>query len=103
MHILLLSVGTRLPEWVDRACEHYARRMPPHCRFQLKEIPAGKRTKGSDIEETALNTNLEAAREVARQLRGEAGERQLQNVKRGLAQNMGGSGGSAVVSILEVL
>lgn len=50
MHILLLSVGTRLPEWVDHACEHYARRMPPHCRFQLKEIPAGKRTKGSDID-----------------------------------------------------
>jgi 23S rRNA (pseudouridine1915-N3)-methyltransferase len=50
VHIHLLSVGTRLPEWVDHACSHYARRMPPHCRFQLKEIPAGKRTKGSDID-----------------------------------------------------
>jgi 23S rRNA (pseudouridine1915-N3)-methyltransferase len=49
MRIHLLSVGTRLPQWVDTACEHYARRMPPHCRFQLTEIPAGKRTKGSDI------------------------------------------------------
>jgi len=40
--------------------------------------------------------------ELVKQLRGAAeGERQLKNVKRGLAQNMGGSGGSTVVHILE--
>lgn len=33
------------------------------------DINSGKATKGDDIEETALNTNLEAAEEVARQLR----------------------------------
>jgi len=33
------------------------------------DINSGRATKGSDIEETALNTNLEAADEVARQLR----------------------------------
>jgi ribonuclease E len=33
------------------------------------DINSGKATKGSDIEETALNTNLEAAEEIARQLR----------------------------------
>ena len=41
--------------------------------------------------------------EVVRQLRGEAGKRQLKNARRGLCQNMGGSGGSAVVHIMEVL
>jgi acetyl-CoA C-acetyltransferase len=40
--------------------------------------------------------------EVASQLRGEAGERQIQGAQVGLAQNMGGSGGSCVVHILEV-
>jgi acetyl-CoA C-acetyltransferase len=40
--------------------------------------------------------------EVVKQLRGEAGERQVKGAKRGLTQNMGGSGGSAVVHILEV-
>jgi len=40
--------------------------------------------------------------EVVKQLRGEAGERQVAGAKRGLTQNMGGSGGSAVVHILEV-
>ena len=33
------------------------------------DINSGKATKGDDIEETALNTNLEAAEEIARQLR----------------------------------
>jgi len=33
------------------------------------DINSARATKGSDIEETALNTNLEAADEVARQLR----------------------------------
>lgn len=33
------------------------------------DINSAKATKGSDIEETALNTNLEAAEEIARQLR----------------------------------
>ena len=33
------------------------------------DINSGRATKGSDIEETALNTNLEAANEIARQLR----------------------------------
>lgn len=33
------------------------------------DINSGKDTKGTDIEETALNTNLEAADEIARQLR----------------------------------
>jgi acetyl-CoA C-acetyltransferase len=39
--------------------------------------------------------------EIVHQLRGEAGERQVENAKVGLTQNMGGSGGSAVVHILE--
>src|SRR6266852_3539382 len=33
------------------------------------DVNSSRATKGSDIEETALNTNLEAADEIARQLR----------------------------------
>ena len=36
------------------------------------------------------------------QLRGEAGDRQIEGAKVGMTQNMGGSGGSSVVHILEV-
>ncbi|HEC83200.1 MAG TPA: thiolase domain-containing protein, partial [Firmicutes bacterium] len=40
--------------------------------------------------------------EVVTQLRGEAGERQVEGAKRGLTQNMGGTCASCVVHILEV-
>jgi len=40
--------------------------------------------------------------EIVTQLRGEAGQRQVQGATVGLAQNMGGSGGSSIVHILEV-
>jgi acetyl-CoA C-acetyltransferase len=40
--------------------------------------------------------------EITEQLRGESGERQVKDAKRGLAQNMGGTCASSVVHILEV-
>ncbi len=39
--------------------------------------------------------------DVVLQLRGEAGERQIANHSLGLAQNLGGSGATCVISILE--
>lgn len=41
--------------------------------------------------------------ELVEQLRGEAGKRQVANARIGLAQNMGGSGGSCVIHILEAV
>lgn len=41
--------------------------------------------------------------EVTKQLRGDAGARQVKNAKVGMTQNMGGSGGSTVVHIMEVI
>jgi acetyl-CoA C-acetyltransferase len=46
-------------------------------------------------------TGVAQAVEVVKQLRGEAGGRQVKGAKRGLTQNMGGTGGSAVVHVLE--
>jgi acetyl-CoA C-acetyltransferase len=48
-------------------------------------------------------TGIAQIHEVVQQLRGNAGKRQLDNPKRGLAQNMGGSGGSSLVHILEAI
>ncbi len=48
-------------------------------------------------------TGVAQAIEVTTQLRGDSGDRQIEGAKVGLAQNMGGSGGSAVVHIMEVL
>jgi acetyl-CoA C-acetyltransferase len=46
-------------------------------------------------------TGIAQAIEIFRQLRGEAGQRQVENARVGLAQNMGGSGASSVVHIFE--
>ncbi len=46
-------------------------------------------------------TGVAQAVEIVKQLQGEAGERQVKKARVGLAQNMGGSGGSSVVHIFE--
>ncbi|MFH1893329.1 MAG: thiolase domain-containing protein [Candidatus Zixiibacteriota bacterium] len=48
-------------------------------------------------------TGIAQAIEIVSQLRGEAGDRQVKGAKVGLAQNMGGSGGSCTVHIMEVV
>jgi acetyl-CoA C-acetyltransferase len=59
----------------------------------------GLKSKGHPVGATGIAQIIE----LALQLRGEAGERQLKNPRVGLAQNMGGSGGSAIVHILKSL
>ena len=41
--------------------------------------------------------------EIVEQLRGEAGERQVKNARVGMTQNMGGTGASSVVQIMEAM
>jgi len=59
----------------------------------------GLKSKGHPVGATGIGQ----IHELVTQLRGTAGERQVKGVKRGLAQNMGGSGGSTVCHILEVV
>jgi 23S rRNA (pseudouridine1915-N3)-methyltransferase len=49
MHIHLIAIGQRMDAWVNEGYQEFARRMPPECALQLKEIPAGKRGKNADI------------------------------------------------------
>ncbi|MFN3785806.1 MAG: 23S rRNA (pseudouridine(1915)-N(3))-methyltransferase RlmH [Thiothrix sp.] len=50
MRIHVLSIGTKMPDWVYAATADYTQRMPPHCRVLIKEIPAEKRTKVSNLQ-----------------------------------------------------
>jgi acetyl-CoA C-acetyltransferase len=57
----------------------------------------GLKSKGHPVGATGVGQICD----VVLQLRGEAGERQVRNHSLGLAQNLGGSGATCVVSILE--
>lgn len=50
MQIHLLSVGTRMPGWVQTGFAEYAKRLPHECRLKLVEIAPAKRGKNPDLE-----------------------------------------------------
>lgn len=49
MRIHLLAIGSKMPGWVNTGTNEYANRMPPQCQLVIREIPAEKRTKNSDL------------------------------------------------------
>jgi 23S rRNA (pseudouridine1915-N3)-methyltransferase len=49
MKIQLIAVGTKMPDWVEKGYQEYARRFPNEMQLELLEIPAGKRSKNADI------------------------------------------------------
>lgn len=57
----------------------------------------GLKAKGHPVGATGVAQVVE----IVKQLRGEAGERQVKGARVGMTQNMGGSGGSTLVHILE--
>jgi acetyl-CoA C-acetyltransferase len=57
----------------------------------------GLKSKGHPVGATGVAQVIE----IVKQLRGEAGKRQVKDPKVGMAQNMGGSGGSTLVHIFE--
>ncbi|MFB6094969.1 MAG: thiolase domain-containing protein [Halodesulfurarchaeum sp.] len=64
---------------------------------QPVNLSGGLKSKGHPIGATGTGQVVE----VFAQLRGEAGERQVEGLERGLTHNVGGSGGSAAVHIFE--
>lgn len=62
MRIQLIAVGQKMPSWVNTGVQEYARRLPREWGFQLQEVVAGKRGKGTDI---ARLTELEGQRQLA--------------------------------------
>ena len=59
MKLILVAVGTRMPNWVDSAFDDFAKRMPRELPLQLVEIKAEPRTTGKTVEAMMA---LEAAR-----------------------------------------
>lgn len=79
MKVRLIAVGERMPDWVDAGYAEYAKRLSGEIRLELVEIPAGKRTKSSDLErvreaegERMLAALRESDRVIALDVRGKA-------------------------------
>lgn len=62
-------------------------------------VSGGLKSKGHPVGATGVAQVVE----IVSQLRGNVGTRQVENARIGLCQNMGGSGGSTLVHIMEVL
>ncbi|MEC4718042.1 23S rRNA (pseudouridine(1915)-N(3))-methyltransferase RlmH [Noviherbaspirillum sp. CPCC 100848] len=59
MQLVIAAVGHKMPGWIEDGFQEYAKRMPPECRIQLKEIKPVERS-GSKTAETVMA--LERAR-----------------------------------------
>ena len=60
MDLVVAAVGTRMPAWIADGWQEYARRMPPHLKLDLIEVPvAGKAGAGRE-------STMEAERLLAR-------------------------------------
>jgi 23S rRNA (pseudouridine1915-N3)-methyltransferase len=72
MRIHLISVGRRMPGWVDAGFTEYARRLPTECALELLEIEPVRRPRAPSPAQTA-------------QAMAEEGERILRAVPKGAA------------------
>jgi 23S rRNA (pseudouridine1915-N3)-methyltransferase len=63
MKILVVAVGTRLPQWINDGFAEYAGRMPKNSRISLVEVKPEPRTSGKTVPQmmAAEATRIEAA------------------------------------------
>ncbi|MGV3742783.1 MAG: 23S rRNA (pseudouridine(1915)-N(3))-methyltransferase RlmH [Burkholderiaceae bacterium] len=53
MQLVIAAVGHKMPSWIEDGFGEYAKRMPPECRIQLREIKPVERS-GSRTAETVM-------------------------------------------------
>ncbi len=54
MKLIVIAVGQRMPDWVEQGWQEYARRMPPDCALELREIKAEPRSGGKTAAQMML-------------------------------------------------
>ena len=47
MRISIITIGTKMPPWVNQGVEEYSKRMPRELQVEWKELPLAPRGKGS--------------------------------------------------------
>lgn len=66
MNIHLISIGNRMPRWIQEGYQEYAKRLPSECRLNLVEIPPGHRGRSSDIRRTVRDEGERMLKAVPR-------------------------------------
>ena len=64
MKLRILSVGHKMPDWVEQACAEYLKRMPREASVEIIEIRPDKRASGKNsevVQEAEADRILEAA------------------------------------------
>ncbi|MDP0589733.1 MAG: 23S rRNA (pseudouridine(1915)-N(3))-methyltransferase RlmH [Candidatus Endonucleobacter bathymodioli] len=63
MRITLISIGSRMPAWIEDGFREYSRRLVQDVRLELVEVPLGRRHKDTDIsrQQTKEATQMLAA------------------------------------------
>ncbi|PKO25046.1 MAG: 23S rRNA (pseudouridine(1915)-N(3))-methyltransferase RlmH [Betaproteobacteria bacterium HGW-Betaproteobacteria-8] len=64
MKLRILSVGHKMPDWVEKACAEYMKRMPREASVEIIEIKPDKRASGKNsevVQEAEAARILEAA------------------------------------------
>jgi 23S rRNA (pseudouridine1915-N3)-methyltransferase len=51
MRLSVVAIGQRMPDWVERGWNEYARRFPRGLELELKELPMARRTRSSNAEQ----------------------------------------------------
>lgn len=51
MRLVVLAVGTRMPQWVQTGWQEYAQRLPADCSLELKEIKPEPRSSGKTAQQ----------------------------------------------------
>tara|TARA_R110002167_G_scaffold83583_1_gene226938 strand:+ start:2929 stop:3399 length:471 start_codon:yes stop_codon:yes gene_type:complete len=54
MKIRILSIGTKMPSWVNEGVSEYVKRLPKDMSFEMLELPLAARTKNADIRRLIL-------------------------------------------------
>jgi 23S rRNA (pseudouridine1915-N3)-methyltransferase len=49
MHIKVVTIGTKMPAWVDSGVAEYQKRLPREWRFEWKMLPLGQRSKSQSV------------------------------------------------------
>ncbi len=55
MQIHIISVGNKMPGWVNDGYNEYAKRMPAECRLNLIEISPAQRSKSTDMKRAIMD------------------------------------------------